>query len=86
MSRYIPSLHRGDGMGVLVFVVNLMVELGDEVFEYLQVYITHGILLLCILANLGNPCTTGLYVVLVDVFDVLFSQFGKTVVVENHVV
>ena len=63
-----------------------MIKFLQEVIEDLFLHITHGILLLGILADLGDPGTTGFHIILVNPFTGCGIQFLELVVVKNHLV
>ena len=63
-----------------------MVKLLEELVEDFFIHIAHGILLLRILTDLGNPCTTGFDVVFVNMLCFCLGDFLKTIVVEDHLI
>ena len=71
---------------LLILVINLVVELGDEVIEHLLLHVAHGKLLLRILTNLGNPGTTGTNVVFTNALAGRLVKFVEMVVVENELI
>ena len=63
-----------------------MIELLYELIEHFLVHITHRILLLRILANLCNPGSAGLHIVLANTLTGSCIKLLQVVVVQNHLV
>ena len=63
-----------------------MVEFLEEVIEDILLHVTHGVFLLRILTDLGNPRTTGLDIVLMDSGHILLRDLLKPIVVQDHLV
>ena len=71
---------------MLVLVVNLVVEFGEEVFVNVLFYVAHLEFFFGILADLGNPGAAGSDVVLTNALTGGLVEFFELVVVHDHLV
>ena len=71
---------------MLVLVVNLVVEFGEEVFVNVLFDVAHLEFFFGILADLGNPGTAGSDVVLTNALTGGLVEFSELLVVQNHLV